>query len=31
MKKPLSELVAPFTVYPRVLRNIRVTDKKQLR
>ena len=27
-KKPLSELTAPFTVYPQVLENVRVTDKK---
>ncbi len=27
-KKPLSELAAPFTVYPQVLVNIKVTDKK---
>ena len=27
-KKPLSELTAPFTVYPQVLKNVRVTDKK---
>lgn len=26
-KKPLSELAAPVTVYPQVLKNIRVTDK----
>ena len=30
-KKPLSELTAPFTVYPQVLKNVRVTDKKRLR
>ena len=27
-KKPLSELAAPFEVYPKVLENVRVTDKK---
>ena len=27
-KKTLSELTAPFTVYPQVLKNIKVTDKK---
>ena len=27
-KKPLSELAAPFTVYPQVLKNVKVTDKK---
>ena len=27
-KKPLSELRAPFRVYPQVLENIRVTDKR---
>ena len=27
-KKSLSELTAPFTVYPQVLKNVRVTDKK---
>ena len=27
-KKPLSELTSPFTVYPQVLKNVRVTDKK---
>ncbi len=27
-KKTLSELTAPFTVYPQVLKNIRVVDKK---
>ena len=27
-KKPLSELTAPFTVYPQVLENVKVTDKK---
>ena len=27
-KKPLSELAAPFKVYPQVLENVRVTDKK---
>ena len=26
-KKPLSELAAPFKVYPQVLENVRVTDK----
>lgn len=28
-KKNLSELTAPFTVYPQVLKNVRVTDKKE--
>ena len=28
-KKTLSELVAPMTVYPQVLKNVRVKDKKQ--
>ena len=27
-KKPMSELRAPFRVYPQVLENIRVTDKR---
>ena len=27
-KKTLSELAAPFTVYPQVLKNVKVTDKK---
>ena len=27
-KKPLSELAAPLTIYPQVLENVRVTDKK---
>ena len=28
-KKKLSELAAPLTIYPQVLKNIRVTDKKK--
>ncbi len=28
-KKKLSELAAPLTIYPQVLKNIRVTDKKE--
>ena len=27
-KKPMSELAAPLKIYPQVLENIRVTDKK---
>lgn len=27
-KKPLSELAAPLKIYPQVLENVRVTDKK---
>lgn len=27
-KKPMSELVAPLKIYPQVLENVRVTDKK---
>ena len=30
-KKTLSEMVAPMTVYPQVLKNVRVKDKKQTR
>ena len=30
-KKTLSEMVAPMTVYPQVLKNVRVADKKQTR
>ena len=28
-KKPLSELIAPLVIYPQVLENVRVTDKKE--
>lgn len=28
-KKPLSELAAPVTIYPQLLKNVRVTDKKK--
>ena len=28
-KKTLSELASPFKVYPQVLKNIRVTDKRE--
>ena len=27
-KKPMSELAAPLKIYPQVLENVRVTDKK---
>lgn len=27
-KKPMSELAAPLEIYPQVLENVRVTDKK---
>ena len=27
-KKPMSELAAPVTIYPQVLQNVRVADKK---
>ena len=30
-KKPLSELAAPFTVYPQVLKNVRVKDKNEVK
>ena len=27
-KKPMSELAAPLKIYPQVLKNVKVTDKK---